>query len=26
MTGVEFRPAEDAVRAAGQSLIDHSVV
>jgi hypothetical protein len=25
MTGVEFRPAEDAVRAAGQSLIDHSV-
>ena len=26
MTGVEFRPAEEAVRAAGQSLIDHSVV
>ena len=26
MTGVEFRPAEDAVRAAGQSLIDHAVV
>ncbi|UCC53404.1 MAG: NAD-dependent epimerase/dehydratase family protein [Anaerolineaceae bacterium] len=26
MTGVEFRPAEDAVRASGQSLIDHSVV
>jgi hypothetical protein len=26
MTGVEFRPAEDAVRAAAQSLIDHSVV
>ena len=26
ITGVEFRPAEDAVCAAGQSLIDHSVV
>jgi dihydroflavonol-4-reductase len=26
MTGVEFRPAEGAVIAAGQSLIDHSVV
>lgn len=26
MTGVEFRPAEEAVRATGQSLIDHAVV
>jgi dihydroflavonol-4-reductase len=26
MMGVDFRPAKEAVRAAGQSLIDHSVV
>ncbi|UCG88165.1 MAG: hypothetical protein JSW71_06375 [Gemmatimonadota bacterium] len=26
LTGVKFRPAEEAVKAAGQSLIDHSVV
>jgi nucleoside-diphosphate-sugar epimerase len=26
LTGVRFRPAEEAVRAAGQSLIDQSVV
>ncbi len=26
LTGVHFRPAEEAVRAAGQSLIDHSVI
>jgi len=26
MTGVSFRPAEEAVIAAGQSLIDHAVV
>ena len=26
LTGVEFRPAADAVRAAGQSLIDQSIV
>ena len=26
LTGVTFRPAEEAVRAAGQSLIAHGVV
>ncbi len=26
MTGVSFRPAEDAVRAAAQTLIDYSLV
>ena len=26
MTGMSFKPAEAAVRAAGQSLIDHSLV
>ncbi len=26
MTGISFKPAEEAVRAAGQSLIDHSLV